>query len=268
MIKAIKAMTGWLIFIIGGLALYKGYGFGWAVVFAIVVGAVAGLGLTVFFPWLSPEKVRETCGAIFFYDVVYLIALTISSFRNELTTMVGLNIDMIIWWLSPWLGLLTIFAFVRSAQVKRGQSWQLKAGFGTFTWTLVFVLWLGLTFNSLLKPSAVGGLYAWIGMRDKAIVALTTAIKAHPKDADSYHNRGVVYVQTNKPNEALADFTNAIELKSDYADAYLMRAVALIMLGEENRAKADIERCLELQPTWRTKVDQLIAQARRQVEKK
>ena len=268
MIQAIKMMTGGLTFIIGGLALYKGYGLGWAVVFAIVVGSVAVLGLPVLFPWVDPGKVRETCRSVFFYDVVYLIALMINSFRNGLTTMVGLNIDTIVWWLSAWLCLLTTFAYVRSAQVKNGQSWQPKAGFGTFTWAVVFVLNLGLTFNSLIEPSAVGGLYALIGMPDKAIVALTTAIKAQPKDADSYQNRGVVYVQTNKPNEALADFTNAIELKSEQADAHLMRTVALVMLGEENRAKADIERCLALEPTWKTKVDRLVAQAKRQAKKK
>jgi len=263
MVVAIKLIVNSLFFIIGGLALYKGYEFGWALLFAFVVGAVESLGLTVLFPWLNPGKVRNTCTAIFFYDVVYVIAVSVDSFRNELATMNALNIDAIIWWLSPWLGLLTIVALARSTQVKKGRLWEFRAGFGTFICSLVFVLLLGLTFNDLLRPSAVGNLYAWIGSRDEAIVALTTAIKAHPKDSDSYYTRGVLYLQTDKPNKSLADFTSAIDLASDNADAHLMRAVALVMIGDENKAKADIERCLELEPDWKTKIDLLIAQAKR-----
>src|SRR5262249_11752447 len=152
-------------------------------------------------------------------------ALTISSHRNTLTTMSSLNVDTIIWWLSPWLGLLTLFAMVRLSQIKQGRTWIPKAGFGTLIWSLVFLLWLGLTFHSLLRPSAVGALYAWIGMPTKAVTALTTAIQAHPHNGDAVYNRGVAYLQMGKEHEALIDMSQAIELEPRRADAYLQRAV-------------------------------------------
>ena len=132
-------------------------------------------------------------------------------------------------------------SLLRLLQVKKGQTWESKAGFGTFTWALVFILCLGLTFNSLLKPSAVGGLYAWIGMPDKAVSALTTAVKAHPNDADAYYNRGIAYLQSGKPNKAVDDMTQAIKLQPKRADAHLMRAVTHVLLGDEDNAKPDIQ---------------------------
>jgi Kef-type K+ transport system membrane component KefB len=143
-------INGLLMFVLGIIAYHRGYGIGWAVLFSVLYCASSGLGVLVIFPWLAPDKVKEVFQAVIFYDVVYFIVLIGCMIWNKLSTPVGINIFIIMKWLSVLLGLLTFFAVIRNEQLKRGKSWRTEGGFGTLALAIVFVLCSGLCFLMFL----------------------------------------------------------------------------------------------------------------------
>ena len=76
-----------------------------------------------------------------------------------------------------------------------------------------------------------------------AIAAYTKAIKADPKDAVAYANRGALQGDNKR---ALADLNKAIELDPKYANAYSNRAKVRKDMGDAAGAKADAAKAEEL----------------------
>jgi tetratricopeptide (TPR) repeat protein len=79
-----------------------------------------------------------------------------------------------------------------------------------------------------------------------AIRCFDQVIKAFPKFAPAYNNRGRAYHLKKDPDQAITDFSKAIELDPDYADAYENRGKAWKDRGDEKRAEADFARAREL----------------------
>ena len=148
--EPIMTILGVLVIILGVIAYHMGYGIGWAILFSILYGMSSGLGVCIMFPWITPDKMKETIQAVIFYDVVYIIILIACVIWNKLSTTVGINIFIIMKWLSVLLGLFTFFAAIRNEQLKLGKSWPSKGGFGTLALAIVFMLCSGFWFLLLL----------------------------------------------------------------------------------------------------------------------
>jgi lipoprotein NlpI len=74
------------------------------------------------------------------------------------------------------------------------------------------------------------------------------AVDNHPKNAETYHFRGVIFESLQKHKEAVADFDKAIELDPKLADAYNRRGSEYLKLGKLEKSLADFDRFLELRP--------------------
>jgi len=83
---------------------------------------------------------------------------------------------------------------------------------------------------------------------DDVIAEFTKAAELDPKDAQAYHNRGVVYDELNRYDDAIADFTRALQLDPKYARAYYNRGVVYGKLNRYDDAIADYTRALQLDP--------------------
>jgi tetratricopeptide (TPR) repeat protein len=79
-----------------------------------------------------------------------------------------------------------------------------------------------------------------------AIRCFDEVIKASPKFAPAYNNRGRAYHLKKDSNRAVTDFSKAIELDPGYADAYENRGKAWKDEGDEKRAEADFAMAREL----------------------
>jgi Flp pilus assembly protein TadD len=63
---------------------------------------------------------------------------------------------------------------------------------------------------------------------DSALGDFTKTIQLSPRDAEAFHQRGIVYWSIRKAPLALDDFTKAIELKPDYSEALCNRGIMCI----------------------------------------
>ena len=66
------------------------------------------------------------------------------------------------------------------------------------------------------------------------------AAKLNSNFADTYNNRGVVYIRMGEVKRAIEDYNKAIQLKPDSTDAYCNRGEAWLHLQEWDKAKADL----------------------------
>ncbi|MFN2475351.1 MAG: tetratricopeptide repeat protein, partial [Chthoniobacterales bacterium] len=90
--------------------------------------------------------------------------------------------------------------------------------------------------------------FAQTGAVDQALAEYAEAIKASPKEARLYNDRGGLYLAMKKFPEAAADFSKAVELApKDYA-AYSNRGAALNEQNQFDAAMADLNKALELKP--------------------
>jgi tetratricopeptide (TPR) repeat protein len=83
---------------------------------------------------------------------------------------------------------------------------------------------------------------------DRAIADFASAIKANPKFAGAYYNRGLARQAKADLGGAIADFTKAIQYGPEFADAYYARAQVRSTNGERDRAVADLTEAVRLEP--------------------
>jgi tetratricopeptide (TPR) repeat protein len=84
---------------------------------------------------------------------------------------------------------------------------------------------------------------------DRAIVEYSDAIKADPRSADAYFNRGLSYEAIGSDRSALEDFTSVIRIGGTRtASAFERRATIYVRMGARDRAAADYERAMKLDP--------------------
>jgi len=80
---------------------------------------------------------------------------------------------------------------------------------------------------------------------DLAIACFDEAIRADPKNALAYANRGAAYAAKGDDTNVIADCTEAIRLDPQLRDAYINRAQACINEAEYDRAIADCNILIE-----------------------
>jgi tetratricopeptide (TPR) repeat protein len=90
---------------------------------------------------------------------------------------------------------------------------------------------------------------------DRAIADYTEAIRLKPESAEAYHNRGFVYYnRKNDYDQAIADYTQAIRLEPNQFQHYEYRAMAYEGKGDYDQAVADLTKVIALNPKqgyWR-----------------
>lgn len=94
--------------------------------------------------------------------------------------------------------------------------------------------------------------YRRTGKVAKSVSDWTKAIELDPKNHNSYHNRGVTYLNSNDPGlyvKAKADFDKAIALKPSFAAAYSSRARLYGRLNQWKKGHADCSKAIELNPS-------------------
>ena len=61
----------------------------------------------------------------------------------------------------------------------------------------------------------------------EAVAAFNRAIKAAPKSAEAYNNRGLAYAKLGQPDNALKDYDEALKLNPELTDAQFNRGNVL-----------------------------------------
>jgi tetratricopeptide (TPR) repeat protein len=91
-----------------------------------------------------------------------------------------------------------------------------------------------------------GSVQATLGEKVLAMSDYNTAISLQPDQFESWYNRGTALTRWRQYERAIADFAEAIRLKPDFALAYCNRGFAYFELGRYDEALADYTRALEL----------------------
>ncbi|XP_071445220.1 RNA polymerase II-associated protein 3-like isoform X2 [Hetaerina americana] len=86
------------------------------------------------------------------------------------------------------------------------------------------------------------------GNLEKAIDCYTKAIKAYPRDAIFFANRGLCYLKLKDFERAERDCSTAISIDCSYVKAWLRRSSAWEGLGNVELAKRDLQRVISLEP--------------------
>ena len=86
------------------------------------------------------------------------------------------------------------------------------------------------------------------GHHEKAIDAFTKAIKADPKNADAYNNRGAVRYVRKEWDQSIADYTRAIEIDPGSAAFYINRGAAWFKKNNYRKTISDYNRAIEIDP--------------------
>ena len=103
---------------------------------------------------------------------------------------------------------------------------------------------------------------------DSAIGDYSKALQLNPNDATAYANRGSIRVARGDVRDGLPDLSRAIELDPTKALAYANRGWERLLLGDELGADQDFARCFNLDPTLRAKLECLVDQTKKTMEKK
>lgn len=80
----------------------------------------------------------------------------------------------------------------------------------------------------------------------RSIADLTAAVRAQPKSAKPYFERGEAWAGRGEGDRAIADFDEAVQRDPNHALAYTARAAAHRRKGETDRAIADLTRAIGL----------------------
>lgn len=91
-----------------------------------------------------------------------------------------------------------------------------------------------------------GSVYMLLGDSTLALRNHTKAIEVNPKLAEAWFNRGRTYLKTSRPEDAVADFTESIRLMPNDPHGLLHRGVALHQSGQSQQAVADFTTAIEL----------------------
>ena len=96
--------------------------------------------------------------------------------------------------------------------------------------------------------SGRGSAYGVLGQIERAIQDYDQALRLNPRDAQTFHYRGVMHFELGRYRTAINDFSEAIRISPDYAFAYLDRGTAYAELGEHARAIEDFASANRLVP--------------------
>jgi len=111
-------------------------------------------------------------------------------------------------------------------------------------------LWFGTTF--LLTGLGVSGVGLYGRLARRALLAdiarLSNQVRSHPREAESYFQRGTLLLEQGDLEEAADDFAEVVRLRPECLDAYLQRARAYFDLGEYEKAIADYSVVIKLDP--------------------
>jgi lipoprotein NlpI len=89
------------------------------------------------------------------------------------------------------------------------------------------------------------------GDADKALEQAEKAVAAHPNDAQSLFNRGVILSALHRPADAVADFDKVLQFDPKKVEAYDRRGSEEFKLGRFKESVADFDRFLEARPDER-----------------
>lgn len=110
--------------------------------------------------------------------------------------------------------------------------------------------WLNLGLNYMQKADALKKLGVahdpWL---DKAIEAITTAIRLEPQNADNYSRRAVVYAYRNQLPTALSDLDMAIRYNNKNPEYHLQKAMVLAEMGRKGEALNELNTAKGLSKT-------------------
>jgi tetratricopeptide (TPR) repeat protein len=85
------------------------------------------------------------------------------------------------------------------------------------------------------------------GHYDLAVTEYSEYLKAHPKDAAVFNDRGLAYKFQRDYEHAIADFNESLRLRPQ-AYVYLNRGTTFAEMGEDDKAVADYSKAIELAP--------------------
>jgi tetratricopeptide (TPR) repeat protein len=109
-------------------------------------------------------------------------------------------------------------------------------------------------FNSIQRMADTyinrGLIYIYKNDYAKAIADFSSAIKLNPTDSSYYIKRGKAYFDKDQFGDAVADYTKAIELNPNDATAYNLRGLAFRGKGERDQAMADFKKAVQLNPKY------------------
>lgn len=92
----------------------------------------------------------------------------------------------------------------------------------------------------------------YIGKNDypKAIADFTKAIELDPNDASYYIRRGKAYSEKDQHANAVADFSQAIKLKPNDETVYNLRGLSYIGKGDREAAAEDFKKAVQINPKY------------------
>ncbi|MBV8927335.1 MAG: tetratricopeptide repeat protein [Bradyrhizobium sp.] len=93
-----------------------------------------------------------------------------------------------------------------------------------------------------------GNVYVSKGDPDHALSDFNEAIKRDPRGAWAYNARGELYNKMGDLDHAMADFNQSIQLDPNYAMAYRLRGELYKSRGDFEQARADLNQSIRLDP--------------------
>jgi tetratricopeptide (TPR) repeat protein len=84
---------------------------------------------------------------------------------------------------------------------------------------------------------------------DRAIADFEQAKRFKPSDPLLFNNLGNAYAAKEQPAQAIANYTRAIELRRDYAEAFYNRAAVYLATHDDTKALADYDEAIRLEPS-------------------
>jgi tetratricopeptide (TPR) repeat protein len=104
--------------------------------------------------------------------------------------------------------------------------------------------------------------YVYLGLKefDTALVDFDRAVKLAPDMAWAYQGRGTAWMYKGYMELAIDSFNQAIANDPTIAWAYFNRAVSKVYLGQE--PQADVDQCLKLRPDLKGQLDQRLELAK------
>jgi WD40 repeat protein/tetratricopeptide (TPR) repeat protein/serine/threonine protein kinase len=94
----------------------------------------------------------------------------------------------------------------------------------------------------------IGHVYADVGLRDRAIVPFSEAIRVRPDDVLPWRARAQAFAALERWDEAFADYAEALKRQPDDAGLWRERADWFVRRGRWDRAADDYSRVVELTP--------------------
>lgn len=85
------------------------------------------------------------------------------------------------------------------------------------------------------------------GEYDMAIEGFSKEIELRPYDAETFFERGAIYVKMREFDKAIADFTEAIKLIPTFTEAYFERAMTYLRMDKLEDVMQDFDMITELE---------------------